>query len=149
MESTQRARQLLHVLPRTTPGMQPRRHLLYPPVFQPCMVRSVSCVGWRHRASCSQVAGTLLSRPPPPKHTHTDNLVLGRSTFAEELCDASYILCHATPASLVVMDELGRGTATCDGVAIATATLHHLLHASRALTLFITHYPEVAQLAAR
>jgi DNA mismatch repair protein MSH3 len=49
--------------------------------------------------------------------------------------------------SLVIMDELGRGTATHDGVAIASATLHHLVHTTQCLTLFVTHYPEVAALA--
>eukprot|EP00879_Flechtneria_rotunda_P029922 GHRR01032389.1.p1 GENE.GHRR01032389.1~~GHRR01032389.1.p1 ORF type:complete len:502 (+),score=204.36 GHRR01032389.1:576-2081(+) len=77
----------------------------------------------------------------------TDCLLQGRSTFAEELGDASHILASATNRSLVIMDELGRGTATHDGVAIATATLGYLVTHKQCLTLFVTHYPEVAALA--
>eukprot|EP00887_Chlorella_sp_A99_P004262 scaffold15.g4262.t1 len=76
----------------------------------------------------------------------SDNLALGRSTFAEELGEASAILAQATPRSLVIMDELGRGTSTRDGVAIAAATLAHLATDLQPLCLFVTHYPEVASL---
>ncbi|PSC73725.1 DNA mismatch repair MSH3 [Micractinium conductrix] len=75
-----------------------------------------------------------------------DNLALGRSTFAEELCETSAILQGATDHSLVILDELGRGTSTGDGAAIAEATLAHVVAGQGAphpLTFFITHYPEV------
>lgn len=74
-----------------------------------------------------------------------DNLALGRSTFLEELGEASTILAHATPRSLVIIDELGRGTSTRDGRAIAASTLEYLCSSLRCLTLFVTHYPEVAR----
>ncbi|KAH7281361.1 hypothetical protein KP509_36G043400 [Ceratopteris richardii] len=75
----------------------------------------------------------------------SDNIQRGASTFLEELSEASTILRRATPQSLVIMDELGRGTSTHDGVAIAYATLQHLLKNVRCLTLFVTHYPKVAE----
>lgn len=61
----------------------------------------------------------------------------------EEMHDAAHVLAHATPRSLVILDELGRGTATHDGVALAAAVLQHLVCTTQALTLFVTHYPEV------
>lgn len=64
-----------------------------------------------------------------------------------ELWHTSYILKHATPRSLVVLDELGRGTSTHDGVAIALATLRHVVRDLGCATLFVTHYPQVADLA--
>lgn len=74
----------------------------------------------------------------------SDNLALGRSTFLEELGEASTILANATPYSLVIFDELGRGTSTRDGKAIAAATLEYVCSNIQCLTLFVTHYPEVA-----
>lgn len=76
----------------------------------------------------------------------SDSIQRGSSTFLEELSEASTILRRATPHSLVIMDELGRGTSTHDGVAIAYATLQYLLKDVRCLTLFVTHYPKVAEL---
>lgn len=61
----------------------------------------------------------------------------------QELSETSAILEKATDRSLVIVDELGRGTATHDGVAIAHATLQHLITSTRCLTLFVTHYPKV------
>ena len=72
-------------------------------------------------------------------------IVQGRSTFLEELLDTSTLLAAATPRSLVILDELGRGTATHDGVAIAAAALEHLV-SRRCCCLFVTHYPEVGSL---
>ena len=75
-----------------------------------------------------------------------DNIALGRSTFLEELGEVSKILSHATSRSLVIIDELGRGTSTRDGHAIASATLDYIVHNIKCLCLFVTHYPEVAKL---
>ncbi|CAM6092495.1 unnamed protein product [Calypogeia fissa] len=76
----------------------------------------------------------------------SDSLHKGSSTFFEELSETSTILRTATSRSLVILDELGRGTSTHDGVAIAYATLHHLLKETKCLTLFVTHYPKIAEL---
>jgi DNA mismatch repair protein MSH3 len=75
----------------------------------------------------------------------SDSLATGSSTFLEEMSEASAILRAATPRSLVILDELGRGTATVDGCAIATATLAHLASDAGPLTLFVTHFPSVAR----
>ena len=75
----------------------------------------------------------------------SDNLAMGSSTFLEEMSEASNILEACTPKSLVIMDELGRGTSTHDGVAIAAATLEHLVRDAGCFTLFVTHYPSVAR----
>lgn len=62
---------------------------------------------------------------------------------AQELSETSSILSTATARSLVIVDELGRGTSTHDGLAIALATLQHLVAQTACLTLFVTHYPKV------
>ncbi|KAJ1626781.1 muts domain V-domain-containing protein [Pavlovales sp. CCMP2436] len=77
----------------------------------------------------------------------TDRILAGQSTFMVELSEAAQILGRATPRSLLLFDELGRGTSTHDGTAIAFATLEHLVRKVGALTLFISHYPMLAQLA--
>ena len=69
------------------------------------------------------------------------------STFLVELWNTSYILHKATTRSLVILDELGRGTATYDGLAIAEATLRHLVTNVGCPTIFVTHYPQLADLA--
>ncbi|KAL7283069.1 hypothetical protein ACG7TL_002493 [Trametes sanguinea] len=74
----------------------------------------------------------------------SDELARGRSTFMVEMQETSDILQMATPRSLVVLDELGRGTSTFDGMAIAGAVLQHLVESVKCKTLFITHYPQVA-----
>jgi DNA mismatch repair ATPase MutS len=74
-----------------------------------------------------------------------DDLQSGRSTFLCELIRTNAILRHATAKSLIVIDELGRGTATHDGYAIAQATLWYILDQIRCLTLFITHFPHIAR----
>lgn len=74
----------------------------------------------------------------------SDDLAKGRSTFMVEMTETSEILHSATRNSLVILDELGRGTATFDGMAIADAVLHQLVGTIKCKTLFITHYPLVA-----
>lgn len=75
-----------------------------------------------------------------------DNIYKGQSTFMEELTDTAEIIRKATSQSLVIMDELGRGTSTHDGIAIAYATLEHFIRDVESLTLFVTHYPPVCEL---
>ncbi|XP_013368469.1 PREDICTED: DNA mismatch repair protein Msh3 [Chinchilla lanigera] len=75
-----------------------------------------------------------------------DNIYQGRSTFMEELTDTAEIIRKATPRSLVILDELGRGTSTHDGIAIAYATLEYFIRDVKSLTLFVTHYPPVCEL---
>ncbi|MGH9803579.1 MAG: MutS-related protein, partial [Candidatus Acidiferrales bacterium] len=77
----------------------------------------------------------------------SDNLARGRSTFLVEMTEAAAILNTATPQSLVLLDEVGRGTATFDGLAIAWAVVEHLHARTRAKTLFATHYHELTELA--
>jgi DNA mismatch repair protein MutS len=76
-----------------------------------------------------------------------DDLAGGRSTFMVEMTESANILHNATEKSLVLMDEVGRGTSTFDGLALAWAIARHLVEKSRALTLFATHYFELTRLA--
>lgn len=76
----------------------------------------------------------------------SDDLASGRSTFMVEMTEAAMILNGATPSSLVLMDEIGRGTSTFDGLALAFSIARHLLDRNRCLTLFATHYFELTRL---
>ncbi len=77
----------------------------------------------------------------------SDNLARGRSTFLVEMSEVAAILNLATPNSLVLLDEVGRGTSTFDGLSIAWAVVEHLQRETRARTLFATHYHELTELA--
>ncbi len=77
----------------------------------------------------------------------SDNLARGRSTFMIEMTETAAILHTATPRSLILLDEVGRGTATYDGLAIAWAAVEYIHRRTRAKTLFATHYFELTELA--
>ena len=79
----------------------------------------------------------------------SDNLARGRSTFMVEMTETAAILNTATPNSLILLDEVGRGTATYDGLAIAWAAIEYIHARTRAKTLFATHYHELTELADR
>ena len=101
------------------------------------------CGSWVPATSC---------RLGPLDAIHTrigaaDDLASGRSTFMVEMTEAAAILHGATDKSLVLMDEIGRGTSTFDGLALAFAIARHLVEKTRSWTLFATHYFELTQLA--
>ena len=77
----------------------------------------------------------------------SDDLARGRSTFMVEMVETAAILNQADNRALVILDEIGRGTATYDGLSIAWATLEHLHEANACRALFATHYHELTQLA--
>jgi DNA mismatch repair protein MutS len=76
-----------------------------------------------------------------------DDLARGRSTFMVEMVETAAILNQATERSLVILDEIGRGTATFDGLSIAYACVEHLNDVNRSRTLFATHFHELTQLS--
>jgi len=79
----------------------------------------------------------------------SDDLARGQSTFMVEMCETANILNNATPRSLIVLDEIGRGTSTFDGLSLAWSIVEHLHNQVGAKTLFATHYHELTELAVR
>ena len=103
-------------------------------------------------AHCGSFVPATQCRLGPIDAIHTrigasDDLASGRSTFMVEMTEAAAILNGATDRSLVLMDEIGRGTSTFDGLALAFAIAHHLIEKNLAWTLFATHYFELTRLA--
>lgn len=76
----------------------------------------------------------------------SDDLARGRSTFMVEMTETATILNQATPKSFVILDEIGRGTATFDGLSLAWACVEHLVHVNQSRSLFATHYHELTAL---
>jgi DNA mismatch repair protein MutS len=79
----------------------------------------------------------------------SDDLARGQSTFMVEMCETANILNNATPRSLIILDEIGRGTSTFDGLSLAWGIVEHLHNQVGAKTLFATHYHELTELSAR
>ena len=76
----------------------------------------------------------------------SDDIVSGESTFMTEMLEVNYALQNATERSLIILDEVGRGTATFDGMALAQAIIEHIHFVTKAKTLFSTHYHELTSL---
>ena len=105
-------------------------------------------------AYCGSFVPAASARIGPLDAIHTrigaaDDLAGGRSTFMVEMTEAAAILHRATPQSLVLIDEIGRGTSTFDGLALAWAIAHQLAEKNRCLALFATHYFELTALPRR
>jgi DNA mismatch repair protein MutS len=79
----------------------------------------------------------------------SDDIARGQSTFMVEMCETANILNNATARSLIVLDEIGRGTSTFDGLSLAWSIVEHLHNQVGAKTLFATHYHELTELAGR
>jgi len=104
-------------------------------------------------AHCGSFVPAAAAEIGPLDGIHTrigaaDDLAGGRSTFMVEMTEAAAILHRATSQSLVLIDEIGRGTSTYDGLALAWAIAHHLAEKNRCLALFATHYFELTALPA-
>ncbi|XP_047941935.1 DNA mismatch repair protein MSH3 isoform X3 [Salvia hispanica] len=111
-----------------------------------CYIRQVALISLLAQVGCFVPASSAKLHVVDGIFTRmgaSDSIQLGKSTFLEELSETSHILQTCTSRSLVIIDELGRGTSTHDGVAIAYATLHYLLEHKRCMVLFVTHYPEI------
>ncbi|KAL7146352.1 hypothetical protein ABFS83_06G034900 [Erythranthe nasuta] len=114
-----------------------------------CYIRQVALIALMAQVGCFVPALSAKLHVLDGIYTRmgaSDSIQMGKSTFLEELSEASHIIQHCTNRSLVIIDELGRGTSTHDGVSIAYATLHHLLESRKCMVLFVTHYPEIVDI---
>ena len=111
---------------------------------QTALIVLMACIGSHVPAECARIGpiDRIFTRIGA-----SDDLTSGRSTFMVEMTEAASILHHASERSLVLMDEIGRGTSTFDGMALALGCAEHLAVRNRAFTLFSTHYFELTQLA--
>ncbi|MDX8406691.1 MAG: DNA mismatch repair protein MutS [Mariprofundus sp.] len=112
-------------------------------------MRQVAWIVWLAHTGCFVAAES--ARIPLTKHLFTrvgagDELASGRSTFMVEMMETATILNQMGPRSLVIVDEIGRGTSTWDGLAIAWSVAERLIGAPDVLTLFATHYHELTEL---
>ncbi|CAM8986222.1 unnamed protein product [Rhodiola kirilowii] len=117
-----------------------------------CYIRQVALLAIMAQVGSYVPASSMKLHVLDSIHTRmgaSDNIHLGRSTFLEEVSEASHILKQCTEKSLVIIDELGRGTSTHDGVAIAYAALHYLLEQKKCMVLFVTHYPSIIEIRNR
>ncbi|MBS1159639.1 MAG: mutS [Proteobacteria bacterium] len=113
-------------------------------------MRQTALIALLAHIGCYVPAGRVVLGPLDRIFTRigaSDDLASGRSTFMVEMTEAAAILHHATANSLVLMDEIGRGTSTFDGMSLAFAILRHLIDKNRCLTLFATHYFEMTRLS--
>lgn len=109
--------------------------------------KQAAIIAYMAQIGCFVPALSCILRPFDAIFTRmgaADSIALGRSTFLEELAEASQILQHATSQSLVIIDELGRGTSSGDGYAVAAATMRYLAQDIGCASLFVTHYPDIA-----
>ena len=113
-------------------------------------MRQVALIALMAHTGCFVPAGSARIGPIDQIYTRvgaSDDLAGGRSTFMVEMTESANILHNATASSLVLMDEIGRGTSTFDGLALAWAIGKFMLEKNRGLTLFATHYFELTRLA--
>jgi len=148
------AAQVEHFIPNDV-SLNPERHLLI--VTGPNMggkstyMRQTAVIALLAHCGLFVPAADAVIGPMDAIYTRigaADDLAGGRSTFMVEMTEAAYILNRATPSSLVLIDEIGRGTSTFDGLALAWAIASELASNNRSLTLFATHYFELTALAA-